>query len=169
MAMTMATTKQMTMTTATATATTMTMTTPTTTMTMETMTINRVHTKTFILRMPSHVGIVPIGCNRCRRFFQNCFRLGGTLLFFLRPFPTELHLARLLGSTPTSRFKASIPLYCCRDSLVLPPVLFRRCLSAISSAMRERDSKSGNSSEDELKKGLANGGGLSSEDEFSSG
>ena len=77
MAMTMTTTKQMTMTIATATATTMTMTTPTTTMTMETMPINLVHTKTFILRMPSHVGIIPIGCNRCRRFVQNCFRLGG--------------------------------------------------------------------------------------------
>ena len=55
MAMTMATTNHMTMTIATATATTMTMTTPTTTMTMETMPINLVHTKTFILRMPSHV------------------------------------------------------------------------------------------------------------------
>ena len=136
MAITMTPTKQMTMTIATATATTMTMTTPTTTMTMETMPINLVHTKTFILRMPSHVGIIPIGCNRCRRFVQNCFRLGGGVgarcccccCLFL---PPEIPMARLRGMGK-SRFKSLNPLHSrrCSSYTVFPGKKFRRCFSA---------------------------------------
>ena len=83
--------------------------------------------------MPSLVCIGPIGCNRCRRFFQNCFRLGGGVgapccccCFFL---PPEIPMARP-RSKGNSRCNAFNPLHFSRCSSVVLGKKIRRLCSA---------------------------------------